>query len=781
MSKVVPGEGPTGARLAIIGEAPGETEEREGRPFCGRSGDRLNSWLTDASIARADCYVDNVMQVRPPRNNFKRFYDGKEPTPQLVQGRERLRQTMKKMRPNLILCLGNEALETLSGKRGIGRWRGSILPTPYGKVMATYHPAACMRFNSPSHWTPLAQMDVKKAAKESKHASYIAPFEWDNLIVTRSLPHALMYIEWALKHAKRLAIDLETIKYTRVITHFGFSDRRDHAVSIELCDDNGQSYYTLEEEVQLWDAISRLCASDIPKVFQNSVFDIPQLNYHSVEVANLWMDTMIAQSCNYLELPKDLNTLRSIYTDIPYYDDLKRSGKEVEFGLYNCLDCLTTWRIPDGMVKHAQALETETHYRTVVHPCIMPAIRMQNRGIRCDHEFREKEIEFLRKRERELLEELAGHTGPGFNPNSPKQVIAYLYDDLGLKPKKSRSTGKPTSDEEALLQLMKENPKLEELPLIIMCRHITKLVGTYLEAKMEEDGRLHTSWNVAGTITGRWSSSQCAWREGLNFQNVPYYERQMFVPDEGKVMIYADFAQAESRIVAMLAKEEGQLKVFREGGDIHRVNASAALGKPEEEITKNERYAVKQVGHAANYDAKARTISITMDKKLRGKKIKDAVRDPSALERQGIVYNTKEAQRVRNAYFARWMRIKMWQREVSDRLRKTRRIRNRFGRLRIFFGKWNDRLVREGLDFEPQSTVADLIDISIANLEAALPKGAELLLQNHDAVLLQCNEEDTECCCEIVNRAMTHDFGEVVVPAEVQVGHNWYELDDVEV
>ena len=116
------GEGPEKARMMLIGEAPGETEERDGRPFVGAAGMLLERLLADVGIVRAECWVDNVMQVRPPKNKFDVFYQDKgrkEPTPELVAGWERLRNTIREVGPDVIVCLGAEALRAVTGLSGI--------------------------------------------------------------------------------------------------------------------------------------------------------------------------------------------------------------------------------------------------------------------------------------------------------------------------------------------------------------------------------------------------------------------------------------------------------------------------------------------------------------------------------------------------------------------------------------------------------------------------------------------------------------------------------------
>lgn len=778
MRKIVKGVGPKDAALMIIGEAPGAREIQEGQPFVGRSGQTLSRWLQQAGLRREECYLDNLMHVRPPGNNFGAFYEDRSrtsPKPELVEGVHRLKETINEIKPNAILSLGNEPLRWLTGNRKISVWRGSILPTEFGKVIPTYHPSYILRgqfaLGSVCVW------DVKKAAKESLIPEYEEPFEWDNLIIPNSFEEALRWIERGME-AEYLSIDLEATMGTRWISHFGFAFDWDHAVSIRFYRGPGSSCWDEEQETELWFRIAELCGNPSRKIFQNSVYDIPQLNRMGIHVENLWMDTMIAHVECYAELPKGLDFLTSIYTNIPYYYELKDEGS-LGYTRYNCLDCLSTYRVAMGILQHMKKLQVDSHYFQVVHPSIEAAIYMQEKGLRCDEEWRREERERLFEIRESLQKELNNLAGWEVNADSTQQCQKLLYEQKGIPPIRHRQTNKPTTNEDALLRLMRDH-NLPEIPIIWKLRHITKLVGTYYDMKANEDGRLHSSWNVAGTITGRWSSSKTAWNTGGDFQNIPVPERRMIIPDEGKVFLYADLAQAEMRVVAWISGEESMKQAFKEGKDVHRINASNILGIPEDQVTPKQRYAAKQVGHAANYDVKARTFSITVARNVLIKSVKKSIREPDETS-DAIMPNVRESEVLLNNYFTANMRIRSWQNELKSQVRKARLVRNPLGRQRLFLGIPNDAMMRQALDQIPQSTIADLIDIICTRLIYALPKGADLLLQNHDAVLVQCRKEHVNLVSRIVhNAADITILDDLNIPIEVKTGENWRDLSDEE-
>jgi uracil-DNA glycosylase len=146
-------------RLAIIGEAPGADEEAYGRPFIGASGRLLDSILNGVGLLRAGCFVGNVCQYRPPGNKIKNFgYDH----PKVREGWAELKDQLNEYKPNCILALGNTPLHFLCGRSGITSWRGSILSSPFGKIVPSIHPAAILR--DYKLW-PLLRFDALRARK----------------------------------------------------------------------------------------------------------------------------------------------------------------------------------------------------------------------------------------------------------------------------------------------------------------------------------------------------------------------------------------------------------------------------------------------------------------------------------------------------------------------------------------------------------------------------------------------------------------------------------------
>ena len=136
--KYVPGIGSVGAKIAFIGEAPGETEETRGEPFVGAAGNLLNEILADLHISRSDVYITNLLKYRPPGNKFFRY---REIGISLIDAIQELKHEINELDPNVCVLFGANTLKVLTGKDKITNWRGSILPWNGRKIIPTIHPA----------------------------------------------------------------------------------------------------------------------------------------------------------------------------------------------------------------------------------------------------------------------------------------------------------------------------------------------------------------------------------------------------------------------------------------------------------------------------------------------------------------------------------------------------------------------------------------------------------------------------------------------------------------
>ena len=779
MGRIVPFEGPTSAKIYIVGEAPGVHEEMEGRPFVGGAGRLLDRLLMETGLIRKECRLANVMRVRPPGNNFAHFYEDRQlrvPKQELLDGREYLKTDIRQCNPNVVLALGNEPLRALIGERGITNWRGSILfSKDVGcKIVPTIHPAALLR-----SWdnVPLVMFDFKRLKEESLSPEYSIPHR--DFMLEPSYDQ-VMYRLHSLHGCDKVSFDVETDPDNNWITAIAFADSPFSAISIPFTRKEAP-YWTPEEEWEIWKEIKYFLEDDgVGKIAQNAQFDIIMARInpgHSI-VKNLWLDTMCGFHTLYPEIAagmseltgksrlgggKSLALLSSIFTRQPYYKHWGKSGDDKTFWKYNAMDAAVTYEVALEIEKEMEEFKVKDFYYEFVHPLLPILMEMQMKGVKLDQTVRE-EAERKYAEEVTLLQgKLDAAVGRPINVNSNKQMKQLLYDDLGLPAKYKRGTTSETADEEALIALSKQYPS-PIFDLILKIRHDRKLLSTYLVNKGGEDGRIRCSYVIGGTETGRLSSRKSVFGTGTNLQNIPKgICRRMFVADEGKVLVQADLSQAEARVVAHLAEDERLVETFNKGEDIHSNVASWVFNKDIKDITtgdkKSDREKAKHLIHASNYGIGPRKFAFVAE------------------------IPEKEAKVLLQKYFDTFPKIKGWQFSVQSQLRHSRTFITPMGRKRTFFGRWGDQLFREAYAFVPQSTVGDVLNKAIINLKR-LHVDTEFMLQNHDAFVTQVGVEHVAEEMRLIKKAF--DIPIMVkgrtftIPIDFKVGKNWDEMKKVE-
>ena len=661
MSDIYGVEGSPQARVMLIGECWGETEEKVHRPFQGQAGKILDGILEEVDIPRAMCRITNVLHERPPNNNFLIYYEKNKPTPKLLEAYERLANEITACQPNLVVCLGNEAMKAVLGHGGIMDWRGSIFYSPlHGKVMPTIHPAAILR-----DWTlrPSVVSDFEKVREEMMYAEIKSKKK--EIEINPSLETILEHIDEA-RQSDYCAFDIET--ESNQITCLGIAYKPDHAICIPFWFGSSGSIHSQEDEQLIWIQLRELLEADSPKkIAHNGMYELEYLSRTMGIIPKIHLDTMLMFHTLYAELPKSLAYLVSIYTDHPFYKYQRKTDKMDEMWTYNGTDAMLTYECAKKLIKELYEEKRMGFYIDSVHSLMDPLFGMTRTGVRFDHEKR-KDIKKVYEDDFSVMQQkLNNLVGHALNIGSHKQMTEWLYKELKLpkQTKKRKATGDETetADEEALNNLYKKHPK-EEIKLVLEMREKQKLLSTYLNVKIDDDKRIRCSYNIAGTETGRLSSSSTAFGTGTNLQNIPDgIIRSMFVADERYTLINADLSQAEARVVAYISGDQRLIEIFEQGGDIHKKNAANIYNCKEEEVTDEQRYLAKRVVHASNYGMGPRTFAQTA----------------------GI--SESEATRLLNRYFAAYPRIKFWHMQVRSQLDKTRVLVNPFGRKRIFFNR----------------------------------------------------------------------------------------------
>lgn len=324
------------ARIMLVGEAWGETEERLCAPFVGASGQELNKMLHDAKILRSDCYATNVVNARPRGNDIslwvKRKKKDVEPDdipyrdgwvkPIVLEGIEQLRREVKLVSPNVVIALGNTALWALTGLWSVTKQRGSQLHSDetFGhpvKVIPTIHPAAVLREWG---WRVIAVTDFRRA-KRFEHAAgekYGNEPTW-SIAIAPSLPQVMTLLTELFIRAEEgelwLEIDLETSISTKHILCLGISWSSSDAMSIPFVA-SGKDYWTLDEEFTVIRTLkSLLTHSNVRTRWQNGLFDAQYIYRYWLFIPRHGQDTMLSHHVMYAGMRKSLDFQASLYCD----------------------------------------------------------------------------------------------------------------------------------------------------------------------------------------------------------------------------------------------------------------------------------------------------------------------------------------------------------------------------------------------------------------------------------------------------------------------------------
>ena len=408
-------------------------------------------------------------------------------------------------------------------------------------------------------------------------------------------------------------------------------------------------------------------------------------------------------------------------------------------------------------------------YRDIELPLIPIIEEAQKYGITVD----KNHLESLSKKYHTELDKITAriytHAGGEFNMNSPKQLGEILFDKLGLATKGLKKTegGARSTRESELAKLKDVHPIIAD---ILLYRELQKLLSTYIDNLphlVALDGRLHTTLNQAGTTTGRMSSSN------PNLQNIPVRGemgeaiRDAFVAPKDSTLLAFDYSQIEMRVLAALSQDEQLIEVFRTGTDVHTSVASRVFKVLEKDVTREMRRRAKVINFGIVYGMGV-----------------NALRDNLGSTR-------KEAQEFYDNYFVTFPKIAAYFEEVKSRAKKDGFTTTYFGRHRFFAGLKSTipfiraSAERMAMNAPLQGTAADIIKIAMKRAHDGLEKkgllsATHLLLQIHDELLYEVEEESVDKARAVIEEAMEHAV-EFPVPITVSIaeGQRWGGMKEI--
>ena len=451
----------------------------------------------------------------------------------------------------------------------------------------------------------------------------------------------------------------------------------------------------------------------------------------------------------------------------------------------------------------AESSSPYSFFHDFAQPAMLALARAGNRGCSVDVGLRSGLAAAEKQTLAGHIEQLRALLGRELNPNSPKQVQALLYDELKLPVQRKptpggKGPGLVTCDEEAIKKLRRIAPQHRPLlDKLIDYRGSVKRIAmleTTLVHRSDGEWYFCTSYNATGTVTGRISSSAHILGYGGNLQQQERgATRRIFVARPGMSFVKADGSQAEARDVAARALDEPWLEKFRDPKyDVHVENASFVYSCPEELIREEAKIrdpAERQRWFAAHPSLPPGGSPWTDSLRQRGKPVTHGANykgGPNvAVKKADIPYS--EAKTGLERYTRARRCLAAWWARVDETLRTARQIRTVWGRQRVFLKRCDESTLREAVAYGPQSDIGDLINHAFMHLDYELAElGGWPLLQAHDEIVAEVPKGQEERAAMLLKKYIEWPLhfpgvqsGPVVIPADLGIGDNWYDLRKV--
>jgi DNA polymerase-1 len=570
-----------------------------------------------------------------------------------------------------------------------------------------------------------------------------------------------------LKAQKLISFDTETDSVDEVEANLvgaSFSFKEGEAYYVPLAHDE-LTEIGYEEFIDVIGPI--LTDKSIGKVGHNIKYDYVVMKQFGIDVAPIAFDTMVAA---FLISPigraQTLSQLAYEELGISMIDIEELIGKKgknqltfnkiaiKEAGQYAAEDADITLRLYNKLKSELDKIGELTKLaKQMEWPLIEVLGDMEYKGVELDVEFLNKLSDKYSTIIEGLQTKIWKIAGGQFNISSPAQLQKILFEKLKIDSTGLKKT--KTGISTAASELEKLRGKHEIVDMMFEYRELTKLTTTYVDALpklVKPDGRIHTSYNQTIAQTGRLSSTN------PNLQNIPTRTeagreiRKAFVAPKGRVFISADYSQIELRLAAALAKDEPMIKAFKSGADIHTATAAEMFGVKQSEVTKDQRYGAKTINFGVLYGMNPHGLSVAT----------------------GFDYD--KAREFIDRYFSLRKGVADYIASVKKFAHDNNYTETIFGRRRPCPDVRSSNFIiraaaeRAAVNMPLQGTAADMMKIAMINIHKKLPKDADLILQIHDELIVECSQEDAKKVGKIVKDEMekVHKFD---VPIEVEVHH----------
>ena len=497
----------------------------------------------------------------------------------------------------------------------------------------------------------------------------------------------------------------------------------------------------LKEKIALLGAQCRIATADIKSEYTylqaqdtDRFFDVILAAYLLNPLKNDYTVEDIANEYLNLMLPEK----GQAFGRLSFKDALNE--KPEDFLKYCCFEAYVCAQAAVCLQRKLEETQMDRLMREIEMPLTLVLFSMEEEGIRVNPEALKDYGEALSGKITELEQEIYSEAGCEFNINSPKQLGEILFEKMGLPGGKKTKTGYSTAAD-VLEKLSGEYPVVKH---ILEYRGLTKLKSTYadgLAAYIEDENRIHSTFNQTITATGRISSTE------PNLQNIPIRMelgrqiRKVFIPKDGYCFMDADYSQIELRVLASMSGDERLIEAYRSHADIHRTTASQVFHIPFEEVTDLQRRNAKAVNFGIVYGISSFGLS------------------------EDLSISRKEAAAYIEQYFETYPQVKQFIDSLVKDAKKNGYAVTLYGRRRpvpeLFSSNFMQRSFGErvAMNSPIQGTAADIIKIAMIRVFERLKKEglkSKLILQVHDELLIETALEEEEQVRMILEEEMVH-------------------------
>ncbi|MGB0541931.1 MAG: DNA polymerase I [Hyphomicrobiales bacterium] len=574
-----------------------------------------------------------------------------------------------------------------------------------------------------------------------------------------------------------VAIDTETDSLNAIQANLiGFSLATDinEACYIPIKHDNADKQIHIDDAIDFLKSINE--DPSILKIFHNKKYDALVLDKYNIKV-NSYDDTMlISYSLGSGGTRHSLDFLAKKYMSHSAisFKEIAGSGKNQksfneisinEASIYAAEDADITFRLWKILRPRLMSEKISSVYETIERPLAKVIMDMEKNGVCVDEKIlKDLSIKFendIKKIEKECFEIV----GKEFNLGSPKQIGEILFDKLKIKGGKKTPSGAWSTDAETLSFLASSGNILPKL--LLEWRGLSKLKSTYTDALPnfinKNTKRIHTSYSMSSTSTGRLSSSD------PNLQNIPIKNdegkmiRGAFIAEEGYSLISADYSQIELRIIAHISDDNNLKKAFKNDIDIHSLTASEVFGVPIKDMSQDIRRKAKAINFGIIYGI-----------------------SPFGLSNQLDISRSEASDYIRS-YFEKFPSIRDYMESTKEFAKNNGFVKTLFGRKCIIDDSGNRGpggkafMERAAINAPIQGTAADIIKRAMIKIPKNLEKEnleTKMIMQVHDELIFETKDSEIEKTMSIVIKEMSEAHKPVVdlsvdLKVEAASGKNW--------